>query len=193
MNINQIESELIKLTELKDKAKRDIAEVYKTKWFVTNETGISRIDKSFFSVKCGNFNDFKNVLKNCEPYETSHKIEHSSIYHYINSPFKFTIVNSYYKRELKFEFIKINNTKFWVSIDFNKIPNNIINDFFTETKRALYSTETVYVNIPSHYKKFKDIRIQSFIFKGDYLSWFGGDKTILSSPDFFKMLESLNN
>ena len=191
MNIQQIENQLNRLTELKNKAKKDITETYRKKWAVSNKTRISRINEAFYSIDCSSFNDFKNVLKNCEPYKTAHRIKHGATNYDICSPFKFTINNGFYKRKLKFEFSKINNVKFWVSIDFKNIPENIKNIYFTETNRKLYDTESHYINIPSHYKKFKDYRVNAFTFCSKALNWYGGDKTILDTPEFKELLTEL--
>ena len=56
----------------------------------------------------------------------------------------------------------------------------MLNKFFTRTNRALYETETVFVNIPSHYKEFKNIRIPSYRFtQGEEMNWYGGNKTLI--------------
>ena len=191
MDIQQIENQLNKLTELKNKAKRDITETYRKKWAVSDKTRISRINESFYSIDCNSFEDFKNVLKNCSPYQNSHRIKHGATSYDICSPFKFTIKNGFYKRELKFEFIKINDTIFWVSIDFKKIPDNIVDVFFTSINRKLYSTESHYINIPSHYKKFKNYRVESLTFCSQVLNWYGGVKTILDTSEFKGLLTEL--
>ena len=191
MNIQEIENNLIKLTELKNNAEKDITETYRKKWNVSNKTRITRINETFCSIDCNNFEDFKNVLKNCEPYKTAHRVKHGSTNYDICSPFKFTINNGFYKKELKFEFSKINNVKFWVSIDFKNIPDNIKDIYFTETTRKLYDTESHYVNIPPHYKKFKNYRVNSFEFCSESLGWYGGDKTILDNTEFRELLIEL--
>jgi len=191
MKIQKIENQLNELTELKKKAKRKIEETYRKKLDVSNKTKISRINETFYSIDCNNFDDFKNVLKNCEPYKTAHRVKHCATNYDICSPFKFTINNGFYKRELKFEFIKINNVKFWISIDFKNIPDNIKDVYFTETTRKLYDTESHYINIPAHYKKFKEYRVNSFEFCSGSLSWYGGDKTILDTVEFKELLTEL--
>jgi len=193
MNIEQIESNLTKLTELKKKAERDITETYRKKWAVSDKTRIARINESFYSVECDSFTDFKNVLKNCEPYKTAHRIKHGATNYDICSPLKFTIKNGFYKRKLKFEFSKINDVKFWVSIDFKNIPNNIKDIYFIETNRKLHDTESHYINIPAHYKKFREYRVNSFNFCSESLSWYGGDKTILDTLEFRELLAELKN
>ena len=191
MNLQQIENELNELTELKEKAKREITETYRKKWAVSDKTTIARINDSFYSIECDNFIDFKNILKNCKPYQNSHRIKHCNTEHDISNAFKFTINNNFHNRNLKFEFIKINDTKFWVSIDFKKISDNIKDIYFTPINRKLYDTESHYVNIPSHYKKFKDYRVNAFTFCSQVLGWYGGDKTILDTTEFRELLTEL--
>lgn len=193
MNLKEIENNLIKLTELKNNAEKNITETYRNKWNVSKETRIARVDEYFYSINCSNFTDFKNILKNCKPYQNSHRIKHGNIEHDICSPFRFTIENGFYKRKLKFEFIKINNVKFWVSIDFKNIPETIKDIYFTETTRKLYDCESHYINIPSHYKRFKEYRVSSFTFCSNVLSWYCGDKTILDTEDFKQMLNEIKN
>ena len=68
-----------------------------------------------------------------------------------------------------------------------------INYFFVNTSRKLYDTETVYVNIPSHYKAFKNIRIQSYRFaeNDNVIGWYGGDITQLNSDVINKIINEL--
>jgi len=192
MKVSEIEFKLKKLTKLKDNAQRTIEENYRERWAVSKKARISRINESFYSVECNDFNDFKSVLNNCKPYQTSHRVKHGSKEYDISNPFKFTIQNGFNEIYLKFEFIKINNVQFWVSIDFNKIPESFKDTFFTKKSRALYDCESHYVSVPSHYKKFRDYRVNSFVFCSDTLSWYGGDKTIIQSPEFVEMINELS-
>lgn len=191
--LSEINIEIENLENLQKETKRSIQEIYRQKWKISEKTRIALINEDFISVDCVNFEDFKQIFKNCQPYETSHVIKYADKNIYIDSPFMFTICNNYYKRELKFEFKKINGLKIWVTIDFNLIPENIKNVYFVPTKRGLYDSETHYVNLPSQYKKFKDIRISAFNFCAPVLNWYGGDKTILSSPETTDFMNQLSN
>lgn len=133
---------------------------------------------------CQNICDVAKVLNSFEPYETSHVID-TTKKSYINSPYRIDLVNNYYKRELKIDFYMINHFEISVRIDFKHIPNFMFEKFFISNLRCLYDCETVYVNLPAHYKKFKDIRINANMFKNvnytDIINWYGGNKTLLNS------------
>ena len=191
MNIQEINDQISKLENLKKTAKNDLADLYRKDLKISTDSDVLIINPNFVSIKCSTFEDFVNCFNNCNPYETSHKIKHGSKNYYISSPFKFNIDNGYYNRVLRFEIKHFNNLNFWFSIDFKKLDKDFLNTFFIQSSRGLYSTETVHVNIPSHYKKFKDIKIESYDFKGAYLSWYGGNKTIIDCSKFSDLLEYL--
>ena len=167
--------------------KNQIAELEKeNKSIWTRKTGcenviiFSSLDKYHVVYKCENLAKVSNVLKSFEPYKTSFEISDTPK-KYISSPYRIDIKNDYHNMNLKIQFELINNTVISVEIDFNNLQKTeLLNKFFTRTNRALYDTETVFVNIPSHYKKFKNIRIPSYKFtQGEEMNWYGGNKTLI--------------
>ena len=143
---------------------------------------------------CQNICDVTKVLNAFEPYETSHVID-TTKKSYINSPYRIDLVNDYYQCELNIDFYLINHFEISIRIDFKHVPNFLFSQFFISTLRGLYDTETVYVNLPSHYKKFKDIRINSNMFKNanytDIINWYGGNKTLLNSDKTHEIITYL--
>ena len=88
-----------------------------------------------------------------------------------------------YKNDiLKIEF-KAEGVKYRLSIDMKNISEEFKAKFLREQKRHLYDTETVFVNIPAHFKKFKAITVQSFSFDFSYkyVKYHGGNIVLLDS------------
>lgn len=173
-------------------AEQALKDMYSKKWKLEGDNStIHVVDSNFISVRCESFEDFKSILKNSDPYETSHKVLYGSKTHYIKSPYLFTIKNNFHDRELRFEFKKLSPIKIWVQIDFNLIPEDFIDVFFVETTRKLYTdTESHYLD--GLHSKPEDVRVKSYAFNGEYVTWYGGDHTILDCAEFHEMLNVLN-
>lgn len=100
--------------------------------------------------------------------------------------YRIDIKNDYYERILEISFYIENDFKIQIQINFNNISNGFLNRFFKLGKRHLYDTETVYVNIPAHYQKFKNISIPAYYFKdytgcSDVINWYGGNITLINT------------
>jgi hypothetical protein len=136
---------------------------------------------TFISYTCSNELEVKNVLNSMQPYGMMDEVKGSGKNSYTDRPTQYRVVakNGYYDRTLQIVF-KLRELEVHVKID-TKFLSQEIKDLFSFGTRGLYDSETVYVNTPSHYKKFKDIRIPSFGF-GNYetVRWYGGDVTLLS-------------
>ena len=191
------------LTQKIEDLKNQIAELEKeNKSIWIRKTGcenvivFSSFDKYHVVYKCENLAKVSNVLKSFEPYKTSFEIGDTPK-KYISTPYRIDIKNNYHNRKLKIQFELINNTVITIEIDFNNLQKTeLLEDFFILTKRHLYDTETHYVNLPSHYKEFKDIRVPSYKFKnGESVNWYGGDITLVDSKtsiDIVNLIKSID-
>ena len=181
MNLQEITAEIERLTKLKKEANLFIEDTFRKDLKISDISKVRNIDTgNFLVVECLDFKDFKSALVNaCYAYN-SHEKKHNNKTHYISSPFLFTIKNGFSKRQLKFEYKMINDFRVWVEIDFSILPESVIN-LFDHKFRALYDSESVYVQSSPQSKTFKDHRVLSYDFKGKTLSWYGGDKTRLDS------------
>lgn len=184
------------VSELKEElrqAEQQQKNVWRDKVKLSNESDVNIFD-TFISYKCKNLNDISNVLKNLETFREMGNIKGSNKEYYTTSPtrYRINIKNNYHSRELQIIFGML-NIDIHIDIDFKHLPNEFINDFFVNTSRKLYDTETVYVNIPSHYKAFKNIRIQSYRFaeNDNVIGWYGGDITQLNSDVINKIINEL--
>lgn len=148
------------------------------------------IDDNFISVNCETLTEVKNVLTSLKPFKNGWKITDGV---YITSLYYLSIQNDYYNRSFKIEFENASGCKFWVNIKFNNLPEEFINNHFTKGSRGLYDTETVYVNMPAHYKKFRDIRIESFSFKYAQVNFYGGNKVIKCEEGIKAILNDILN
>ena len=185
------------LTQKIEDLKNQIAELEKlNKSIWSKKTGCENVitfslfDKYNVVYKCDNLAKVSNVLKSFEPYKTSFEISDTPK-KYISSPYRIDIKNDYHNRNLKIQFELINNTVITIEIDFNNLQKTeLLEDFFILTNRHLYDTETHYVNLPSHYKEFKNIRIPSYRFtQGEEMNWYGGNKTLVD----VKVIDSIIN
>lgn len=144
--------------------------------------------------KCDEISEFSSILNYFEPFKMMDEIKGASNKQYVDSPvqYRVNIDNNYYDRVLCVKFGLL-NIDVQIQIDFKNLPEEFINEFFISTKRSLYNTETVYVNIPAHYKEFKEIRVPAFEFKTNQIDWFGGDKTSLSANTINSIIETIKN
>ena len=141
------------------------------------------ISEDFVSIKAETMEDMKKALNSLKPTEKGYNVETALKYiDFIPNFYKLTIVNGYYKRELKIEFTA-EGVKYWLTIDMKHISEEFKAKFLREQKRHLYDTETVFVNIPAHFKKFKAITVQSFAFDFTYkyIKYYGGNIVLLDS------------
>ena len=141
------------------------------------------ISDDFVSIKAETMGDVKKTLNSLKPTEKGYNIETAQKYiDFIPNFYKLTLYNGYNSRELKIEF-KAEGVKYRLSIDMKNISEEFKMKFLREQKRHLYETETVFVNIPSHFKKFKDITVQSFSFDFNYkyIKYYGGNIVLLDS------------
>ena len=141
---------------------------------------ISIIDDNFISIQAETMGDLKKVLNRIESMRLC------AIYPFsvgcTPSLYQITIKNGYYRRELRIEF-KAEGVKYWLTIDIKNVSEEFKAKFLREQKRHLYDTETVFVDIPAHFKKFKAIKVQSFSFDFNYkyIEYYGGDIVLLDS------------
>lgn len=140
--------------------------------------------------KAKNLQEVAQIMGKWKPFKNSQEIGFAgkpSIF--ITSLFKISIKNDYYKRSLCFDYENLNGDQCTIEIDFKDFDFNVFNGLIYKGVRPLASTETVYVNIPSHYKKFKDIRVESFRFSGQNVLYYGGNTVLTCEEDIRILLE----
>ena len=141
------------------------------------------IDDNFISIKAETMDEVKKALNSLKPTEKGYNIETTQRYiDFIPNFYKLTLVNGYCKREFKIEFT-VEGVKYRLTIDMKQISEEFKMKFLREQNRHLYDTETVFVNIPAHFKKFKAITVQSFSFDFSYkyVKYHGGNIVLLDS------------
>ena len=151
------------------------------------------ISDDFVSIKVETMEDSKKVLNGLKPTEKGYNIETAQRYiDFIPNFYKLTLVNGYYNRELKIEF-KAGGVKYRLTIDMKHISEEFKAKFLREQKRHLYDSETVFVNIPAHFKKFKAITVQSFSFDFNYkyIKYYGGNIVLLDSEAINEIINFL--
>jgi hypothetical protein len=153
---------------------------------------ISVINDEFISINASEISDLKKVMTTLTPFKNGHKIEHKTPV-YLTSEYVIRLKNNYYDRILNFEFELINGLKFWLNIPVMILPREFKDMFLTRTTRGLYDTETVYVNMESHLKEFKEIRIESYSFNSQNLNWYGGDQTLICEHEIKSMVNFIKN
>lgn len=186
-----------KITELKNQI-LELEKQEKKVW--TRKTGISDVsiyenaEYKLVNFKCKNLDEVKKVLVNFKPYLNSFELDTTPKI-YVSSPYRIEIRNNYYNRMLLIRFNLINNTIMNIKIDFNNLQDTeLFYKYFSKTSRQLYDTETVYVNIPAHYKKFKDIRIPAISFKyGNFIKWYGGNLTLTDEKIINAIINAIKN
>ena len=151
------------------------------------------ISEDFVSIKAETMEDVKKALNGLKPTEKGYSVD-TALEHidFIPNFYKLTIVNGYYNRELKIEFTA-EGVKYWLKIDFKNLSEDFKMKYFREQKRHLYDTETVFVNIPAHFKKFKAITVQSFAFDFTYkyIKYYGGNIVLLDSGAIDEIINHL--
>ena len=151
------------------------------------------IDDNFISIKAETMEGVKKSLNSLKPTEKGYNIETAHGYiDFIPNFYKLTLDNGYYSRELKIEF-KAEGVKYWLTIDMKNISEEFKAKFLREQKRHLYDTETVFVNIPAHFKRFKAITVQSFSFDFNYkyIKYYGGNIVLLDSAAIDEIINFL--
>ena len=151
------------------------------------------ISDDFVSIKAERMEDMKKALNGLKPTEKGYNIETTQRYiDFIPNFYKLTLVNGYYKRELKIEFT-VAGVAYRLTIDLKNISEEFKAKFLREQKRHLYDTETVFVNIPAHFKKFKSITVPSFSFDFNYkyIKYYGGNIVLLDSEAINEIINFL--
>ena len=176
------------LKEAKEKRANEIKNLVNSE-----DVKISIIDDNFISIKAETMGDVEKVLNGLKPTEKGYNVETATKYiDFIPNFYKLTLVNGYYSRELRIEF-KAEGVKYWLTIDVKNISEEFKAKFLREQKRHLYDTETVFVNIPAHFKKFKAITVQSFYFDFTYkyMKYYGGNIVLLDSTAIDEIINFL--
>lgn len=192
MNTQEINQEISKLQNQLKELEHDRRKTFE------RITGVEAnkfrvIDENFISITCDNLKEMKKVVTNLQPFKNGWKIGSNKPI-YITSLYKVSIRNNCYNRELQLEFENNSGVNHWVAINFNNLPDWFKDAYFVSDMRKLYDTETHYVNIPSHYKKFKDIRIPCYTFGGyPAVSFYGGDKVLTSEALIQEIVEEIKN
>ena len=151
------------------------------------------IDDNFISIKAETMEDMKKALNSLKPTEKGYNVETAQTYiDFIPNFYKLTLVNGYCKREFKIEFT-VEGVKYRLTIDMKQISEEFKAKFLREQNRHLYDTETVFVNIPAHFKKFKSITVQSFSFDFNhkYIKYHGGNIVLLDSAAIDEIINFL--
>ena len=142
--------------------------------------------------KAKNLQEVAQIMGKWKPFKNSQEVRISgkpSVF--FTSLFKISISNNYYNRSLRFDYVNLNCDECTIEIDFKDFDFNVFNGLISKTTRPLASTETVYVNIPAHYKKFKDIRVESFRFSGQNITYYGGNTVLTCEEDTRQILETI--
>ena len=151
------------------------------------------ISDDFISIEAKTMEDVKKALNGIKPTENGYSAETATkIIDIIPNFYKLTIVNGYNRRELKIEFTA-EGVRYCLIIDVKNISEEFKAKFLREQRRHLYETETVFVNIPAHFKKFKAIKVQSFSFDFTYkyIKFYGGSIVLLDSEAINEIINHL--
>ena len=176
------------LKEAKEKREKEIKNLIKSE-----SVKILIIDDNFVSIKAETMEDMKKALNSLKPTEKGYSVD-TALKHidFIPNFYKLTIVNGYNNRELKIEFTA-EGVKYWLKIDFKNLSEDFKMKYFREQNRHLYDTETVFVNIPAHFNKFKAITVQSFSFDFNYkyIEYYGGNIVLLDNEAINEIINFL--
>ena len=176
------------LKEAKEKRENEIKNLINSE-----SVKILIIDDNFVTIKAETIEDIKKALNGLKPTEKGYSVETAQGHvDFIPNFYKLTLDNGYYSRELKIEF-KAEGVKYRLTIDMKNISEEFKAKFLREQKRHLYDTETVFVNIPAHFKKFKSITVQSFsfYFNYKYIKYYGGNIVLLDSAAIDEIINFL--
>ena len=166
------------LKEAKEKRANEIKKLINSE-----DVKVLIISDDFVSIKSETMKDVKKALNGLNPTEKGYNVETTQRYiDFVPNFYKITLVNGYNNRELKIEFTA-EGVQYRLSIDMKNISEEFKAKFLREQKRHLYETETVFVNIPAHFNKFKSITVQSFSFDFNYkyIKYYGGNIVLLDS------------
>ena len=151
------------------------------------------ISDDFVSIKAETMEDMKKALNSIKPTEKGYSVD-TALKHidFIPNFYKLALNNGYYSRELKIEFTA-EGVKYWLTIDVKNISEEFKAKFLREQNRHLYDAETVFVNIPAHFKEFKAITVQSFAFDFTYkyIKYYGGNIVLLDSAAIDEIINFL--
>jgi hypothetical protein len=153
-----------------------------------NAEKIRIINENFVVIECKSVGDMKDALTNIKPFKNAWKITNGV---FITSLYRIDIDNGYREQKLKIQFENNSGVLYWVCIDFNNIPKDLMEKYFISTRRGLYETEEVHVNLQAHSKAFKDIRVRSFEFQKKQQSWYGGDKTLIEESTIQDVIKDI--
>ena len=187
----EITSEIARLKDDLRKAEQERSETHERITGVKAEK-FCVINENFISVKCETLHEMKNVISNLNPFKNGWKITDGI---HITSLYRVEINNSYHSREFKISFENASGCVYWVSIDFNNLPEWFKEVFFISDARKLYQTESHYVSLPFHYKKVQNMRIPAFSFpsNGQQISFYGGDKVCCDETLINEIIEEIKN
>lgn len=177
-----------RLKEAKEKRSNEIKNLINSE-----SVKISIIDDNFISIKAETMEDMKKALNGLKPTEKGYNVDTAiKTIDFVPNFYKLTIINGYYNRELKIE-LKAEGVKYCLTIDFKNLSEDFKMKYFREQKRHLYETETVFVNIPAHFNKFKAITVQSFSFDFNYkyIKYYGGNIVLLDSGAIDEIIDYL--
>ena len=176
------------LNEVKEQRAKEIKNLINSE-----DVKVLIIKDDFVSIKAETMEGVKKSLNSLKPTEKGYNIETAHGYiDFIPNFYKLILDNGYYSRELKIEF-KAEGVKYWLTIDIKNISEEFKAKFLREQKRHLYDTETVFVNIPAHFNKFKAITVQSFSFDFTYkyIKYYGGNIVLLDSAAIYEIINFL--
>lgn len=147
---------------------------------------------NFITFKAETLEDVKKVLTTLQPHKNSFKIDHKQPI-FLTTEYKIDIENNYYKRELRIAFEMLNEVLVWININIENLPQEFKEKHLKRSNRNLYDTETVYVNLQSHSKEFKEIKIPSYEFNSNSVSWYGGNKTLINEQTIKDIINDIKN
>ena len=176
------------LNELKEQRAKEIKNLINSE-----DVKVLIIKDDFVSIKAETMEDIKKALNGLKPTEKGYDVETAQRYiDIIPNFYKLTLVNGYNSRELRIEF-QAEGVKYRLTIDIKNVSEEFKAKFLREQKRHLYETETVFVNIPAHFKKFKAITVQSFSFDFNYkyIKYYGGNIVLLDSAAIDEIINFL--
>lgn len=131
----------------------------------------------------------KDVLQSFETYRDMGEIKGSLTKKYTSAPtrYRIDIHNNFYNRKLRISFGLL-DMEVKVQLDFNNMANET-EKLFNKGTRGLYETEEHYINCKRHTEDFREYKVISYGFIGhNFVSWYGGDYTLLDTDYINKII-----
>ena len=200
MYTQAINKQIADLEAQKKAIKEDFINSYKPENFKGRANMFESSGKSFIAFDCSDFKNFQSILNTLEPSGFMEVKTTAKSYGKFN--YRVTLVNGYRDRDLKISF-NHDGIEIWVKIKVDLLRDLYLpindkdnsterfGDYVSPSRRNLYDTESHYVNIPYHYKKFKDIEVPSYAFDGKSVRFYGGDITLTDSSFIGSFVEFL--